>query len=143
MSRHRSVFNHLSVADALHRVAFAAATASALWSLALVGCAGAPSYQTSPARPHKDVLECVVHIEDELDVAGYREIARREIERILRSEHDSASVPLYEVRFEFFVSVDPSDHWTKSATVRYRFDGLSDEPSTRVILHPKTGGIRQ
>src|SRR5215510_1208926 len=113
----------------LVRFAFIVWLASSLW-----GCAVSPRYQSRVVEAQKDVLYVVVSVPERLAPAAYRDLADKEVQKILLARRES-SVPVYEVRFEFLGPRNEDGREVKYATFSWqnsasaRFYELSSEPS--------------
>ena len=78
-----------------------------------------PSYAARTYFPHKDIACVSVYLDRKLTVDEYREIADRELEKLLVTPPPDG-VPVYEVRFEFFLPEVPSPLRKRVAQIAVR-----------------------
>src|SRR5262249_39039401 len=96
--------------------------------LLLLGCAVEPRYDVRVFQPNKDVALVLIYVPARLDVSLYRQIAARELKRLLASRAPDEP-PLYEARFEFLTLSNVSGEAEKVASSSWNL-GTGKEPST-------------
>jgi len=101
------------------------------------GCRTPPRYAALTEWPHKDVAVLSIYVEHKLEVDEYLGIVDREVKKLV-SDLDPAEIPVYEVRFEFFLPSASSSKRRQIAQVSLVSEngshtGLSGSPE--VILY--------
>ena len=71
---------------------------SPIW---MMGCAGPATYSLSVDELEKDALRVRVHVDRQLELNAYEEIARRELGEVRRLPR-TFDAPLYRVEFVYF-----------------------------------------